>query len=143
MYSLSSQPPAAQLAPAAVVVPIRESVDAFLARAAGKAAAAALGFPALTQVMIATAISELARNIVLYAGAGEITIRRLRTPRIGIEVVAVDEGPGIRDLEAIFSGSYRSLKGLGAGLRGTKKLMSTFDLTTGRAGTTVTVRKFL
>jgi serine/threonine-protein kinase RsbT len=70
-------------------------------------------------------------------------IRAVKRPRVGIEIVARDSGPGIRDLEGIMGGTYRSRRGLGAGLRGTRTLMDDFDLLTGPSGTTVTIRKFL
>jgi serine/threonine-protein kinase RsbT len=125
------------------VIPVREEYDVVRARGEGKAISARLGFAAVMQVKIATAISELARNIVLYAGRGTVTIRALTKPAPGIEVIAADEGPGIRDVEGVMSGTYRSKRGLGAGLRGTKKLMDHFEVETGKTGTKVTIRKFM
>jgi serine/threonine-protein kinase RsbT len=93
---------------------------------------------------IVTAISELGRNIVRYAGTGEIAVRSISTPQRAIEIIARDRGPGITNLAEILSGKYRSRHGMGAGLRGTKALMDDFDVKTGPGqGTVVTVRKYI
>lgn len=139
----SSLPPAGGASATETVIPISEEYDVVRVRGEGKAMSARLGFSALFQVKIATAISELARNIVLYAGRGVVTLRVLGTPKVGIEIVAEDQGPGIRDIEGVLSGNYRSRRGLGAGLRGTKNLMDHFEIDTGRGGTCVTIRKFM
>lgn len=139
----STLPPAVAVDESQTTIPVREEYDIVRARGEGKRLSSVLGFPAVVQVKIATAISELARNIVLYAGAGVVVIRALRHPRVGIEITARDSGPGIRDLEGILGGTYRSRRGLGAGLRGTKALMDEFELETGHSGTTVIIRKFL
>jgi serine/threonine-protein kinase RsbT len=139
----SLTPPAEKPIASETVIEIQEEYDIVRARGEGKALANALGFPTLMQVKIATAISELARNIVLYAGTGIIVVRALDRPRPGIEVAATDAGPGIAELDAVMSGSYRSRRGLGAGLRGTKKLMDEFEIDTGPGGTVVLIRKFL
>jgi serine/threonine-protein kinase RsbT len=82
-----------------------------------------------------TAISEVARNIVLYAGQGQIEIA---TVKRGIEIVARDRGPGIANLDQVLAGNYKSRMGMGLGLRGVKKIADQFDIQTapGR-GTTV------
>jgi serine/threonine-protein kinase RsbT len=91
----------------------------------------------LGQTRLTTAVSELARNIVLYAGTGQVEVRPTSPP--GLEVVARDNGPGIANLARIMGGDYRSRHGMGLGLRGVKKLAERFDVQTapGR-GTTVT-----
>lgn len=127
-----------------IVVPIVREGDIVTARESGKQMCAALGFSEVAYVKVATAISELARNIVKYAREGAITSRVLSAPRRGIEVVAADSGPGISDPELVMSPRYRSRSGMGVGLRGTRRLMDDFELKSevGR-GTTVTIRKYL
>jgi serine/threonine-protein kinase RsbT len=95
------------------------------------------------QTKVATAIAELARNIVLYAISGELRIAVIDTPRRGVEVVALDEGPGIADLDLVLNGNYKSKTGMGMGLRGARRLMDTFEITTSSQGTQVLTRKFL
>jgi serine/threonine-protein kinase RsbT len=95
------------------------------------------------QTKIATAIAELARNILLYAIAGEVRIAAVEAPRRGVEVAARDEGPGIADLDLVMTGNYRSKTGMGMGLRGAKRLMDTFEIDTSPTGTNVLTRKFL
>ncbi len=126
-----------------ISVPIRAEHDVVRARTLGKDMAKQLGFSEVSQTKVATAVSELARNIFQYAGTGEIRIRRIEGKRRGIEVVARDQGPGISDPALILSGQYRSKWGMGAGLRGTKRLVDEFELDThpGR-GTTVRIRKY-
>ena len=126
-----------------ISVPIRAEHDVVRARTLGKDMAKQLGFSDVVQTKVATAVSELARNIFQYAGTGEVRIRRIEGKRRGIEVVARDQGPGISDPALILSGQYRSKWGMGAGLRGTKRLVDEFELDThpGR-GTTVRIRKY-
>jgi len=129
--------------PRATVVDIAEEADIVRARSAGKSLAASMGFPVAVQIRVATAISELARNIVQYVGKGVIEIRAITTPQAGIEVVAVDDGPGIGNLDTILDGGYQSKSGMGLGLLGAKRLMDHFDVATGPGrGTRVTLRKF-
>ena len=100
------------------------------ARAEGRALAARLGFSRTDATLIATAISEVARNIVVHAGWGEIVISRSDEPdQRGLVVVARDDGPGIRDVEAALEGRLRARGGLGLGLpgRGGSWTSSTID----------------
>jgi serine/threonine-protein kinase RsbT len=126
-----------------VVVPIAKEDDIVASRDAGKVMCQAIGFTDVACVKVATVISELARNIVKYAGEGTITARVLHEPRRGIEIVAADRGPGIPDVEHVMSPRYRSRSGMGMGLRGTRRVMDHFEVKSqpGR-GTTVVVRKF-
>jgi len=122
-------------------IAIQDEGDIVTARGQGTQMCSELGFPKVVQVKVATVISELARNIVQYAGQGEITIAS--TGR-GIEVVARDEGPGIDDLDAVLSGNYSSKTGMGKGLIGTKNIMDEFEVQTKPGqGTEVRVKKFL
>ncbi|MGE6321807.1 ATP-binding protein [Pseudomonas oryzihabitans] len=114
-------------------------------RQAAKRLAAALEWPALEQIRLATAVSELARNIHQYAGSGHFDFALLRgeDQRLrGLEVRAVDQGPGIAEMEAIRAGSYRSSTGMGIGLRGAQRLFDDFDIQTSPAGTCITARKY-
>ena len=96
-----------------------------------------LGFRALDQTKIATAVSELARNILLYVGDGEVTVSAPGEPRRGIEIVASDAGKGIPDVARVMDAEYRSRTGMGKGLKGTKRLMDHLDIVTRPgAGTT-------
>lgn len=126
-----------------ISVPIRAEHDVVRARTLGKDMAKSLGFSDVVQTKVATAVSELARNIFQYAGTGEVRIRRIEGKRRGIEIVARDQGPGISDPALILSGAYRSKWGMGAGLRGTKRLVDEFELDTHPGlGTTVRIRKY-
>jgi serine/threonine-protein kinase RsbT len=89
----------------------------------------ALGFSVVGQTRVMTAVSELARNIVQYAGEGEIELSPTSQPP-GVEIVARDRGPGIPNLDRIMVGNYRSRLGMGLGLRGVKNLAERFDVRT-------------
>ena len=119
--------------------------DIVAARRAGRDLAAQSGFKPVDCAQIATAISELARNICLYAGSGRLHLRVLDDHgRRGIEIVAEDEGPGIADPELAMRDGYSTSRGLGLGLPGSKRLMDEFELTTAvGVGTTVRTRKWL
>lgn len=135
--------PVASADPAAVTVKIRVEDDIARARVEARSLCVALGFSVVGQTRFMTAVSELARNIVQYAGDGQIELTPTSAPR-GVEIVARDRGPGIANLDRIMSGNYRSRLGMGLGLRGVKQLAERFDVRTepGR-GTTVSalVRK--
>ena len=103
------------------------------------------GFDETPSRMIATAVSELVRNILKYAGSGEIRIRRVKKfSRRGIEIEAVDRGPGIVDCDVAMSDHFSSSGTLGMGLPGVKRMMDEFSLeSTPGEGTRVTVRKWI
>jgi len=113
------------------------------ARTRARSFAADVGFRSTDQYKLATAVSELARNIFRYAEKGKISFGAT-SPRKGMFIIAKDDGPGILDVSKVLSETYRSTTGLGRGLQGCKKLMDEFNVETapGR-GTTVTLRKFL
>ncbi len=105
----------------------------------------ATAFQAVDQSRIATAVSELARNILKYAGHGEIILRQIvgKTGR-GLEVVAQDNGPGISDRDRALTDHFSSSGTLGLGLPGVQRMMDEFDLVSeSGTGTRVTVRKWL
>ncbi len=125
-------------------IAIASDRDVVQARQRGRALALELGFSASEATLIATAISELSRNIVSYAGHGEITLRSTTVGgRLGLVIVAADSGPGIADVELAIRDGYSSSGGLGLGLPGVRRLMDEFELISapGR-GTTVMVTKW-
>lgn len=93
--------------------------------------------------MIATAVSEISRNIVRFAERGEVFLELLEAPRPGLRVVARDIGPGIAEPEQALAEGYSTNRGLGLGLPGARRLMDEFDIATevGR-GTTITMTKW-
>ncbi len=122
-------------------LPIESEADILLARHAVRELCGRLGFSRSEEVKAATVVSELARNIVLYAKRGEISLRRwVEEGRVGIEIRARDQGPGIANTEVILSGKYRSRTGLGLGILGTKRLAHQFEITSGVGGTEVVAR---
>lgn len=115
----------------------------------GREIAGEMGFSPMECTLIATAISELARNIVLYARQGEIRLSSaIQTSSTGpnsagIVIVAHDEGPGIRDLRNALQDGFSTSRGLGLGLPGVKRIMDEFDIVSKLTeGTTVTVKKW-
>lgn len=140
MSSASSQVDAAR---ADLVVPIRAEVDVVLARQEARRLASALRFSGAELTLIATVISEVARNIVAYAGKGEIMLRIVQQgQRRGLLVVARDQGPGIADIELALQDGYSTSRGLGLGLPGSKRLMDEFNVVSevGK-GTEITMTK--
>jgi anti-sigma regulatory factor (Ser/Thr protein kinase) len=130
--------------PDEVRVAIGADEDLVPARAQARALADRLGFSRTDATLIATAISEIARNIVVHVGQGEILLRSVEEKsRHGLVVIAHDAGPGIRDVEAALRDGYAGQRGLGLGLPGARRLMDEFDLVSqpGR-GTTVTMTKW-
>jgi len=128
--------------PAENSIPVRSEADIVFARQKGRELAAALGFRSTDLTLIATAISELARNIVLYARRGEIVLSRLEeNGRRGIAVQAQDDGPGIPDVNLAMRSGYSTSGGLGLGLPGVRRLMDEFVIVSEpRKGTIVTAK---
>jgi anti-sigma regulatory factor (Ser/Thr protein kinase) len=125
-------------------VPIADDGDLVAARGEGRALAGRLGFSRTDATLIATAISEVGRNILVHAGHGEIELRPAREGnRTGLVVVARDQGPGIRDVAAALRDGYGTKNGLGLGLPGSRRIMDDFRIDTevGR-GTTVAMCKW-
>jgi serine/threonine-protein kinase RsbT len=133
--------------PGEIVVAISGEDDIILARRYAREQARAYGFGAVDQSRIATAVSELVRNILRYAtgGRGQMTVRALpaSVDGVGMEIVVADEGPGIADVETAMREGATSGRGLGMGLPGTKRLMDEMEVDSapGR-GTVVTIRKW-
>lgn len=116
-----------------VVVHIRKEADVAVARQVAKSYAQDAGFSLVDVTKVATAVSELARNIYRYAGDGAICIRRVTHPggHPGLEIVAVDRGPGIPDVQRVLAGGFSTYeRSLGIGIAGVRRLMDQFDLHT-------------
>ncbi len=132
------------MAPGELRVAIKADQDIVLARQNGRAMAIELGFSSGDATLIAAAISELARNIVAYAGQGEILLQPIHSSKVtGMRIVARDDGPGIRDISQAMRDGFSTSGSLGIGLPGVRRLMDEFEITSvpGR-GTTVAVKKW-
>jgi len=127
-----------------LVVQIRVDADVLLARQKARELAKSLRFSGSELTLIATAISEVARNIVTYAKRGEIVLRLVNQGRRrGIRVIAQDQGPGIADIPRAIEDGYSTSSSLGLGLPGSKRLMDDFDIVSALGkGTTVTMTKW-
>ena len=136
-------PPPAKAPPKTLLILVKQEEDIVRARLAAGDSCRQLGFSELACTKVMTAVSELARNIFKYAGAGQIAISCLDGVHVGVEIMALDQGPGIEDIAAVLDDNYRSRTGMGAGLKGTRRLMDSFQIESspGR-GTMVVVRKF-
>ncbi|MBH0163112.1 MULTISPECIES: anti-sigma regulatory factor [Fictibacillus] len=126
-------------------VEVRNEWDIVSARQLGRNMAKELGFGNVDQARITTAISELARNIYLYAGRGKICIEPIdQIGRKGLRIVALDNGPGIREIRKVMEDGYTTSGGLGAGLPGVKRLMDEFSIeSTVDVGTEISATKWL
>jgi len=127
-----------------IIVSIHSDQDMVVARAQSRSLADSLGFSRTEATLIATAVSEIARNILMHAGRGEISMRPLREDvRCGLIVVAQDSGPGIRDVSRAVESGFASTGGLGLGLPGARRLMDEFEIESEPSeGTTVTMTKW-
>lgn len=126
-------------------VPIKHEADIVTARQQGRALASQLGFSSIEQTFIATAISEVARNIIVHARSGEIILRTVQENdgKPGIVIVARDEGPGIPDVVRAMQNGYSTINSLGLGLPGAKRMMDEFEIVSevGK-GTTIMMKKW-
>jgi len=125
-------------------LPISSDADIVAARQVGRTLATQAGFTGSDLTLIATAISEIARNIVVYAGHGDMTMELCeRDGRRGIVVSARDDGPGIPDVELAMRDGYSTGRSLGLGLPGARRLMDEFEIASAVGkGTTITMRKW-
>ena len=124
--------------------PIRNERNVSAAIASALEASRAVGFDDATVGSIATAVSEVAWNIIKYARFGEVVVRQVDKPSVGLEIVARDSGPGIENLEEAMSDHFSTSGTLGLGLPGMERLMDEFDVrSTPGVGTVVTMRKYL
>jgi serine/threonine-protein kinase RsbT len=127
-----------------VRVPVASDIDIVSARQQGRALAMRLGFSSSDATMVATAISELARNIVLYAKRGEIILAAVvNSEHCGLVITACDNGDGIADIRQALQDGYSTSGRMGVGLPGVKRLMDEFEIssTVGK-GTVVSVKKW-
>lgn len=117
--------------------------DIVKARQAAREVAVRAGFTGTDLTLLATAVSEVARNIVRFADHGSITVELVQEPRSGIRVVARDRGPGIPDVECAMRDGFSTEQGLGLGLPGARRLVDEFEISSeeGR-GTTVVLTKW-
>jgi len=128
-----------------VQVRIQNAADIVAARQQGRALASQAGFSHSNLTIIATAISEVARNIVEYAKEGEVMITLINdASKRGVEIVASDAGPGIADLTSVMRDGFSTGKGLGIGLPGARRLMDEFAIASAvGTGTIVTMKKWV
>ena len=124
------------------IIPIESDADVVTARQQARAMAGDLELTSTDQTLLATAISEVARNITTYAKRGEVLLSVVHDDngREGIQVIARDQGPGIENLELAMQDGYTSGGGLGLGLPGARRLVDDFNIETAPGqGTTVTL----
>ena len=126
------------------VITISADIDVMLARQMGRELAGKNDISGSDLTLLATAISEIARNIVQYAGRGEIEFRDVeKKGRRGLMIIARDNGPGIADIAKAMQDGFSTSRGMGLGLPGAKRLMDDFEIISesGR-GTTVSMVKW-
>lgn len=129
---------------AKITIAIQTAADIVIARQHGRRLSLESGCGSMDATLVATIISELARNVVQYAKVGEVVLEKTRAARLnGIRIVCRDSGPGIADVHRALVGGYSTSGGLGMGLSGVRRLADEFNLDTGRDGTIVTVTKWL
>mgnify|MGYP001814975291 FL=1 len=127
-----------------VRIPVRDGSGVAWSVLEARKMAKAIGYDEHIGQMIATAVSELAYNIIKYAGRGEILMGQITAgSRVGVEVIARDRGPGIEDTQKAMADHFSSGGTLGLGLPGVKRMMDEFDLASQPGqGTTVIIRKW-
>jgi len=128
----------------AIQLPIASADDVVIARRTGRSLAAAIGFSSPDVVRIATAITELASNVLTFASRGDMRLEEVHGPKgRGIAIVARDFGPGIADVDLVMQDGYSTSGGLGMGLPGVRRLMDEFEIQSAPGkGTTVSVIKW-
>ncbi len=127
-----------------VVIQIKEEADIVRARTEARSQAKDSGFGLVDQTRISTAVSELARNIYVYATEGEVIIENISSPHKGIKITFKDNGPGIEDLDLALTDGWSSGGSMGKGLPGAKRLSDNMEIITEPGkGTTVIIEKWL
>ncbi|MCP8618087.1 anti-sigma regulatory factor [Salirhabdus salicampi] len=126
-------------------ITIKKEWDIVGARQSGRDLANDIGFGSVDQARIATAISEMARNIYLYANSGQINLEVIENEgTVGLKISAIDDGPGIKEIGKAMEDGYSTSGGLGAGLPGIKRLMDDFHINSEEGkGTEIVVMKWL
>jgi serine/threonine-protein kinase RsbT len=130
--------------PEEIRIPINSDHDIVIARQKGRALTVSLGFTSVDSTLVATAISELARNIVTYAKHGEIIVSSIDGHhKAGVLIIARDDGPGIVNVQLAMRDSFSTSGSLGMGLPGARRMMDEFEITSepGR-GTTIKTKKW-
>jgi serine/threonine-protein kinase RsbT len=118
--------------------------DLVTIREFGRKLASELGFDGKDQTLIATALSEISRNVIEYAGSGEVLIEPGNSVETCIRITVSDNGPGIEDIDKALQEGYSTGQGLGVGLPGAKRIMDEFEIKTNREhGTTIKMCKWL
>lgn len=128
-----------------LLITSRDEAAIVMSRGAVRELARSLGFTVVDQTRIATAVSEIVRNVVLYAKRGRIEFVVIgdRQEDAGIEVIVEDDGPGISDVEAVLIGGNSTSGGFGRGIPGARVLVDHFELESEEgAGTRVVMRKW-
>lgn len=130
--------------PQTKVVSIQSDLDIVTARSLARDMAKSLGFGSIDQARIATAVSELARNIYVHAKAGQMTARSIERGGLkGLEMEFRDQGPGITNIDLALQDGYSTVKSMGMGLPGARRLMDEFELQSQvGVGTTIICRKW-
>lgn len=122
---------------------VETDADIVRARRSARQLASELGFSGTDLTLIATAVSEIARNILRFAGEGQISMELVEQPHAGVRIVARDAGPGIADIERALADGFSTYSGLGLGLGGARRIMDDFAVTSQvDQGTTVTMTKW-
>lgn len=124
--------------------PVKSDKDLVEIRAYGRKLAREIGFNTNDQTLIATALSEVCRNIIEYAGIGKVIIETVQDSSQGICITAQDQGPGIKDIDKALEEGYSTGRGMGVGLPGCKRIMDQFqvDSRSGK-GTVVSMHKWV
>lgn len=129
-----------------ILIATHDDAAIVTSRGAVRELARSMGFGTVDQTRLATAVSEIVRNVVLYAKRGHVTfaVRDSGTGSSGIEVVVEDEGPGIEDVSLVLDGGYSTSGGFGRGISGARALVDEFHLVSQPgSGTRVEMRKWL
>lgn len=119
---------------------IEREDDVHMASTVGRRVSEEYGLSKSNQIKLIVSILELTRNIVFYAGKGELFIKPISS--YGIEILAIDKGPGIANLEQVLNNAVQSKTGLGLGLSGVKRLMDEFEITSNDNGTRIRAVKW-
>ena len=136
-------PTTATKAPVSELQDIRTSEDVVRVRQRVRMLAVQSGLGLVDQTKIVTAASELARNTLDYGGGGHVEMALLMLPRRGVRLVFVDQGPGIKDIDAALRDGFTTGGGMGLGLPGSKRLVHEFDIRSAPgAGTCVTITRW-
>ena len=123
-----------------LLIDLKNSADIINARRKVRELAKEIGFGSADQTRLATAVSELTRNVIQYAGEGICRVQTVSdSGKIGLHVEVEDFGPGINDIDRAMEDGFTTGNGLGAGLPGTKRLVTSFDLKSQPGLTKITI----